>query len=100
LQKKTKAAIRVLVVIMVEEAAAIMVEEAAAIMVEEAAAIMVEAEEQQLQRKVAAAIAMEEVVVVIPVILHLPRLQQTKKPVLMDQSLMLMVIVRHKLQTI
>jgi hypothetical protein len=69
-------------------------------MVEEAAAIMVEAEEQQLQRNVAAAIAMEEVVVVIPVILHLPRLQQTKKPVLMDQSLMLMVIVRHKLQTI
>jgi hypothetical protein len=83
LQKKTKAAIRVLV----------------AIMVEEAAAIMGEAEEQQLQRKVAA-IAMEEVVVVIPAILHLPRVQQTKKPVLMDQSLILMVIVRHKLQTI
>jgi hypothetical protein len=100
LQKKTKAAIRVLIAIMVEEAAAIMVEEAAAIMVEEAAAIMVEAEEQQLRRKVAAIVMGEVAVVVMPVILHLPRLQQTKKPVLIDQRLMLMVIVRHKLQTI
>jgi hypothetical protein len=54
---------------------------------------------EQLRRKVAA-IGMGEAAVVMPVILHLPRLQQTKKPVLIDQRLMLMVIVRHKLQTI
>ena len=72
---KTKAAVRVLVVIM-----------------EVAAVIMEVKEVQQLQREVAA-IAMGEATVVIQVILNLPRLHQTKKPVLMGQHQMIKVIV-------
>jgi hypothetical protein len=90
---KTKATIRALVVIVeaeaaiiVEAEAAIIVEAEAAIIVEAEAAIIVEAEEQHLQREVAAAV----VILVIP---HLPRLRQTKKPVLMAQNPMLMVNV-------
>jgi hypothetical protein len=72
--------------IIVEAEAAIIVEAEAAIIVEAEAAIIVEAEERHLQMEVAAAV----VILVIP---RLPRLRQTKKPVLMAQNPMLMVNV-------
>jgi hypothetical protein len=85
---KTKAAIIVEAeaAIIVEAEAAIIVEAEAAIIVEAEAAIIVEAEERHLQMEVAAAV----VILVIP---RLPRLRQTKKPVLMAQNPMLMVNV-------